>query len=1288
MRNLMPHFIQEQDQQHLTQGHFDATAIFIDISGFTLLTEELMKYQTDGAEVLTGVLNRMFNPVVHTIYQHGGMISTFAGDAFTALFPSENDRTPQYALQAALRIQKFFEEHSAFPTPYGTFEMGVKIGVSFGDVQWGILSGVHPTSTTGVQKTYYFRGEAIKGCTAAEKYAETGDVILDQKIIDRIQTDIQTTYLRYNRQKLIQCPDNLPLKPPTLPTLTIETLSQYVQMRDFPQQAEFRNVCSVFISFDENSTDEVLNTFVGNVLNLAINFKGFFNKIDFGDKGGVILILFGAPTAFEKNVERALAFITALREVECGLLWRAGLSYGMAYTGIIGGKERCEYTAIGDAVNLAARFMIKAPYGEVWLTERIHRYSQNQYKHELLGHFRYKGIAEPVPTFKLIAKKISDEKIFAGKMIGRAIELQLLHQYLKPLFRGAFTGIITIHGEAGMGKSRLMYELKHELGDTVQWTECQPDPILQTSFNPFIQMLRRDFQQVDSDPEPVRKTKFETHFANRLRAIQATGDYADIHSELERTKSVLGALVGLSWDRSLYAQLDARGRYENTLSAVKAWLLSQSLVNPTVLLIEDGHNLDPDSWTLLDHLLHNIDHYPLAILMTLRYNDDGSRIPLKTHQPLEHTIDLKPLSKAELYELAEDGLGNPISEAFHQVLFERTKANPFFAQQFLQYLAENAWIELRENVWELTTTSMDVPDTIRAILIARLDRLSPPVREIVKTATTFGMQFEPLLLRLALEKSNPNFNPKDFYTYLTTAEQERIWTSITNQKYLFNSELMRDSIYSMQMGEKRREFHRQIVEVMEELGRQDEEHYSELAFHCEKAELTEKALFYLEKAANSAKAQYQHQQALKFYHRILNLITPNVHRRLHLRTLLQLSEIEKLTGNWEESRNRLQLILELTGDGNPPYIRAQALSRLGDLALDRSEYEESTAYYEQACALFDPYDHHHDLAEAIGRLGEIQYRKSQFDAALHRYRESLEICKKFNDNTGIVSTLLNMSNVAAHQGEYGQAMAYLEECLELSEATGDKRRMAIVLGNMGAIQGMQGNPQGAMPYLQQNLQLSEELGDKKTISRVCGNIGAVYQMQQKYELALLYYQKRLKMDEELGNRRGIAFVCNGIGAVYREQGKLDDALLYHQRALAIDTAIGNKQGVAIGMADSGRIYQLKQEYDHALHYYDKAIQLAQEIQFQWLLPAVYIHKAETLYHQKQFPRAKEIVTQGLALAQKYRPERLFAGNVISAQIDFAQGDPDFARTQIQHMRQQTSDPEQIRLLDALLEEMQ
>ncbi|HOU15091.1 MAG TPA: AAA family ATPase [Anaerolineae bacterium] len=793
MHNLIPHFIHERFSREERAGAFSATTLFVDVTGFTRLTETLMQHGKEGAETLTDALNHVFNPLVGEVYARRGWIAAFVGDAFLALFPHDADpaQARRAALDTAAHILAFLKEQGAISTRYGDFTFSARIGLSDGPVRWNILGADN-------RRTYFFSGAAIAGCTYMESQAGVGEIAADRLIWPAIVGEdvggvevtgeprgeffVLSTLPAPSRPKLAGAPAALPRE-----ALRPFVLDAAIDLVTGSGGAEFRQVVNIFVSFDPTPEVEALiDPFVTTILNAATDHGGYFNKLDASDKGPMILVLFGAPIAHENDVERAADFLTALREQTAAsdlraIRWRAGVSYGIVYAGIIGSAERCEYTAIGSVVNLASRLTTAATWGDIYLSE--HAAASKTIKTAYLGARPYKGFAQPQPTYQFLGRKTEAPTFFEQPLVGRQTELAQLLTAVQPLFAGRFGGVVCITGEAGLGKSHLAYELEQTLHqrDAVTWFTAQTDQILRQAFNPFTYFLKRYYNQAPDVSSDQNKERFETRQRALLAALEAYGaatpskaQAVQAHiAELRRVESVLGALVGLHWPGSLYESLEGELRYQNSLLAIKALVLAETFFKPVVLLLEDLQWLDPASYDVLTTLCRNVNEYPFLILITSRYLDDGSPpvVPLPADVPTL-TLDLKTLSPPELRQLTETILDGDSDASLLALLQERTQANPFFVQQFLYYFRENALLERAPHgVWQLKSgLPVEMPTTINALLIARVDRLAQNVKDVVKAAAVLGREFDDHILAYMLAA--------DITAEVRAAEQEQIWSRV------------------------------------------------------------------------------------------------------------------------------------------------------------------------------------------------------------------------------------------------------------------------------------------------------------------------------------------------------------------------------------------------------------------------------------------------------------------------------------------------------------------------------
>ena len=586
---LVPDFILEKYAHKAYKGQFEATALFVDISGFSALTDRLMAHGQHGAEVLAGVMGAIFEPLIEAVYGQGGFVTGFAGDAFTAVFPQAEPLAAQRGLAAALAIQGHVQARPELDTLYGSFEITARVGVASGAVIWGIV-----TAEEGQQACYYFRGAAIDGCSAAEHVAAPGEVILDaptyQAVANLIAFEPVGSCFR-----LVGLIGSLP--GPRLgvpPGADPELVGHFVppEVIQAGQTGEFRQVVTVFISLPTVRTESQLAIFMQTVFILQEQYGGLLSRLDFGDKGANLLLFWGAPAAHENDIQRALHFILEL-QTQTAIPINGGITCQIAHAGYFGSPQRGEYTCYGRGINLAARFMTGAPRGEIWVDQHIAERAGGQFDLEFEGEQTFKGFGEPQKVYILFERKDVSDLPYAGRLIGREDDLARLAEFIAPIDTGQSAGMFVIWGEPGAGKSRLAHECltrRLQSHPNSQVFFAQTDEILRQSLNPFRYWLRRYFGYSQGLAEARNKRNFN----RKLDQLIAETQVQALADELDRVRSFLGALVGLYWPDSLYEQVDPKRRREHTFAALAALLKAESRRHPSILLLEDAHWIDQD----------------------------------------------------------------------------------------------------------------------------------------------------------------------------------------------------------------------------------------------------------------------------------------------------------------------------------------------------------------------------------------------------------------------------------------------------------------------------------------------------------------------------------------------------------------------------------------------------------------------------------------------------------------------------------------------------------------------
>ena len=343
MRHLIPELILQQHAAGNSSGCFGAAALFADISGYTPLTATLMQHQRDGAEALSNALYAIFGSLVESVYHHGGIVTLFSGDAVTAIFPLVDDDfgvaardAANRALLTACEIQAYFLPSGTarqIETPYGTFDVACKIGLSLGEVTWGIVNADD-------RYTFYFYGDALTACAEAEELADSGQVVIDDSVHDLLGNDSKVSLIGSpGYYRLIDFPPvAYPVRPiPPAPTRTQLAPFLPSAVLGLSLDAEFRELCAIFLLFQAPEDELGLQCLASKVLEMSGRYGGTLLQMEFGDKGSLAIVLFGAPIAYERNAERAARFLlTARTELETPI--RAGLASGIAWAGFLGGE--------------------------------------------------------------------------------------------------------------------------------------------------------------------------------------------------------------------------------------------------------------------------------------------------------------------------------------------------------------------------------------------------------------------------------------------------------------------------------------------------------------------------------------------------------------------------------------------------------------------------------------------------------------------------------------------------------------------------------------------------------------------------------------------------------------------------------------------------------------------------------------------------------------------------------------------------------------------------------------
>lgn len=1188
LHQLVPEFIYKKYREDEVRGSFQSAALFVDLSGFSTMTDVLSQHGSLGAEVLAEMMRIVFEPLVNAVYSQGGFVIGYAGDAFNAVFPGEQaeGQAMMRCLASAVVMQAHAKSNSTMSTRFGEFPIHIKVGIGFGETRWQIFKSIDHS-----RATYWFRGQSLNDAVNSESCANPGDIVLSQTayvmINDRIDCSPLGGYF-----KLDQLKGDLPAAL-QFSTLTIgdDLVNIFFpeSITGLPITGEFRQAVNLFIDIPTSISDEALVApFMETVYLLQQQYGGHFLRPDLGDKGFNLLMMWGVPKANENDVERALNFILEL-SARTRLPLRAGLSYRMAYAGFIGAGLREDYTAYGWGVNLASRLMENSGSSEFWMDAEVARRAEKHFQTKYLGEYKFKGFRDKQKTFRLIGRRKAVEAVYQGHLVGRKGELDSLAAFVDPLKKGGFSGVMVLKGEAGMGKSRLVhtFQLSDYFADhPMNWVVCQADEILRLPFNPFKDWLKKRFELLEGQPDQINLIAFTR---NMQELIRATKDI-ELASELKRTSSVLAALIDISIPDSLYSSLDAKGRYENTQIALSVFLRAESLQLPLIMFMEDTHWLDEDTGAFMGYFVRSLlsepeKQYPIAIIATQRLEGDSVKMMDEVSMA---GIRLGKLSTASLNILAEEILNGPISNSLTKLLDERADGNPFFAEQILRYLLEQNALGLDESgeYFSNAQAQISLPTDVRAVLVARLDRLTQRVRETVLTASVLGREFEVRILAEMLK------NDVHFQNSLDQAERANIWTPLTEIEYIFKHALLRDAAYSMQLLIHQKRLHELAVTAMETVYYDDlEPRYGELAYHAEKAGSNEKALHYLTLAGDLSMSVFQNHQAIDYFTRALSL-TPGEDLRTSFDILLKRVECNFQAGNLVGQSEDLDILEDIAKKLDEPLYFAHVYNRHAYLSARQGEYKKVVEYGLKARTLAEKIGEDNILFAVNLVIPNAYAHIGRLEDAVKFAQAGLDFSRVKKDKAAEAQSLTVLGLVTLEVDGPSAAFNYQMAALEISRMKHNRIMEAKILENLANTVGLaQGDFHGARDYFEQTMQIYGEYGDLSGKGHVMVNLGWVAGMLGDYTAGLSYYEQALVILRQMGSRMEEMFTFVNMSVAASAQVRVDDARTWAQTALELSLKIGDPIGEGWAYYCLGLAELQAEQFTNAISYFSKSIDI-------------------------------------------------------------------------------------------------
>jgi adenylate cyclase len=1206
------------------RGALEAVVLFADISGFTPMSEALGRHGNAGTEELTELINDYFQKMIDLVGSAGGLVGGFGGDAMTVLFPYQHNtrsEVARHAIQCALDIQQLMDPYGTISTSAGLFSLAVKIGMASGKIFYTVVG--NPDS----RLQSIIAGEVVAAAAEAEHHARKGEVILhgsladlaDEVVVGEQRSDFLqiTGLLKRNSvgaSPKVDYPQNPYLLERIRPFIHPAT-ARRIQDGQTSFINEHRNVTILFVSFEGFDYDrdpavaQRLQQYFSRVLEIVQHYDGDLNKIDMGDKGSKYVVLFGAPVSHEDDPVRAMLCALELHAIPETRV-KIGIASGLIYCGVVGASFRREYTVMGDIANIAARMMQAAQPGQILVHGPARRLAAGRFAWRDLPPITVKGKTEPVPVAALDSVQQREtaqlqEPSYRLPMVGREAEIQQVDDLLSRVLQGRGQ-VVGITAEAGMGKSRLMAELirlARRRGLASYGGECVSHGT-NVSYLPWRSLLQGVF-----DLDPAWSIDYQ------VRELYAWLDR--LGTQHAQRLPLLGVALNLPIEENnLTRSLDLRVRKEALEATILAAIRQRSTQEPLLLVLEDCHWMDALSHDLLEVIARGVSDRPVLILLAYRPPDhEHNRLRVSrlinwselrltefTMREVEWLIGLK-----FGYLFGAKGVLPP---SFVTRITERSQGNPFYIDQLISFIQDKGISPSDSEA----LNSLDLPNSLRSLIISRIDQLGEPEQITLKVASVVGRSFRPTWLWGIYPPLGTPVEVQARLDYLSALDLTPLDKTEPELEYLFKHVVTQEAAYESLTFAIRTTLHDKLGEYIEDNFADEIERYLDLlAFHYGRSQNVAKQREYFRKAGQAAQAAYANEAAINYYQRLY----PLCHGSEQAEIMLRLGDVYKLVGRWAEAEQIYRQTLALAEEREERTDQARALVALGGLLMARGEY--------------------YDALEAL--------------------EDAYSIYAQLNDDVGCYQSLWTIGSLQIDMGDYAGALAYLQRSLDIAIMIEDQRRVGNAIGYMGLAYLDMGQLDRALICLEQGALIATQYNDWHLLGRSRLNIGFIYLNQRRVLAAMEQFTMLFARAAEVGDQATLAEVTGEMGRAYLLNGQTEDAFtaFCFQVSAALD--LGDRRNLTKGLGYTARALFKLGMLTAAGEASFRAIRLSRVLKLPYWTGEFLYDRALRLFKQQRLEEALECTNEAVSIVSKYGSHRgvRFAAALLSVSIRGALG---------------------------------
>lgn len=1103
--------------------HWEAegTLVFADVSGFTRLTEKLSRNGKAGAEEIVRTISDVFT-VLLTATADGGDVLKFSGDALLLFYDTADH--PHRACHAALTMQRVLRAIGGIDSSRGRVRLRMSVGAHTGRFSFFLCGDDH--------LELYILGPGASRTVAAEADARAGEVV----VTPSTAATVEGATFRGSRRTghiLRAVPALPPISPP--PTGPVDGLARHIapplraRLGDAEQEhrratvsfAHFGAVDELLAREGADATFRRVQALTMAAMHAVEEYGVLLTATDVAVGGGTLMLTAGAPDATGDDEARMLRVARRIVDADHGLPVRVGVNAGDLFAGTVGTPFRRTYSTMGAATNLAARLMRAAPWGGVLATSAVTDEVDRRFVTRRVPALTVKGCDDPVPA-SLVEAAVSASTAAADRSVpftGRTEELARLETAIADV-RSGRGGVVEVTGDAGVGKSRLVAELRARCAD-LSWLQAACDPYEHTSPYHMASVLLRRILRIPHDAMAAEA-------GNALaRAVASVAP--DLTPWLPLLATAVRAEVAPT---PQVAEVAARYRRERTHQVVVD-LLGAVATEPAVVVIEDAEHCDDASAELIAGLLARmLPAHPWLVLIT---RGDGATGLHRGRGYTATAVHLGPLDAATSTELAArlaEHTPVPVHRMPH--LVEQAAGNPLFLAALISAQADQA---------------DELPRSVEAIIAARIDGLAPDDRRALRYLAVLGDRFDADLLDATLA------------AYGLTHDQHERWRRLAEfittdgASFAFRNALVREVAYEGLAFHRRRQLHAIVADALGDAGL---EPASQLPVHLVRAERWADAWATARRAAEHARDQGANAVAGELYDMALR-----ASRRLDVAdaevagTALAAGDVWERAGVWDRALRCYDIAAASTTD------------RTGHLAvtLRRARTHEGAGRYPQALRLYrrvitatascagttGPAL----LAQAHAGYASARLGQGRAADAVAHGQQAVALADLADDDATLAHAYHLLDRAHTALGDHTTAARHRDAALPIFAALGDLAAQGTVLYDLGRDAQRAGRFEEALWLYERSHDARSRAGDVLHVAASANAIGEALLVLGRHDDAHARFTEALRAWRGARAPRGVAEATRNLGIVALRDGRYAEAVNLLEEAADLAARVGD-----------------------------------------------------------------------------------------------------------------------------------